>query len=160
MADPNSKDPIARESTRLYCAAVNGAQTSLDPKQLQEWTPNSRYGGHAFGFMDPKNLKTRDTQFARFLAAREQLLPWIKEYSPYELVSADDPPIYLHYTAAPALGQVQKDPTHTANYGVKLQEKLRSVGVECELVYHDAPDVQHEQPYLYLNDKLKAPAKK
>src|SRR5215471_11073266 len=24
MADPNSKDPIARESTRLYCAAVNG----------------------------------------------------------------------------------------------------------------------------------------
>ena len=22
-------------------------------KQLKEWTPNSRYGGHAFGFMDP-----------------------------------------------------------------------------------------------------------
>lgn len=160
LADPSSTDPVARESTRLWCAAVTGAQTSLDPKQLQEWTPNSRYGGHAFGFMDPTNLKTRDTQFAQFLAAREQLLPWIKEYSPYELVSADDPPIYLHYSAAPALGQVQKDPTHTANYGVKLQEKLRSVGVECELVYPGAPDVKHEQPYLYLIDKLKAAAKK
>ena len=34
LADPNSKDPIARESTRLYCAAVDGAQTSLDPKEL------------------------------------------------------------------------------------------------------------------------------
>ena len=53
MADPKSKDPIARESTRLWCAAVMGAQTSLDPKELKEWTPNSRYGGHAFGFMDP-----------------------------------------------------------------------------------------------------------
>jgi hypothetical protein len=55
---------------------------------------------------------------------------------------------------------VQTDPTHTANYGVKLQEKLRSVGVECELVYPGAPDVKHEQPDLYLIDKLKALARK
>src|SRR5205085_11811474 len=52
MADPASSDPIARESTRLWCAAATGAQTSLDPRQLKEWTPNSCYGGHAFGFMD------------------------------------------------------------------------------------------------------------
>ena len=49
MADPNSKDPVARESTRLYCAAVNGAQTSLDPKELRQWMPNYNYGAHAFG---------------------------------------------------------------------------------------------------------------
>ena len=132
-----------------------GAQTSLDPKQLREWTPNSRYGGHAFGFMpDPKDPKTRDTQFAAFLAARESVLPWIKEYSPYEHVTADDPPIYLIYSAPPALGQEQKDPTHTANYGVKLQERLRSVGVECELVYPGAPDVKHPQAEDYLIDQL------
>lgn len=157
MADPKSDDPIARESTRLWCAAVTGAQTSLDPKQLVEWTPNSRYGGHAFGFMDPTNLKSRDTQFAQFLAARDQILPWIKEYSPIGLVTPDDPPIYMIYSSPPALGQEQKDPTHTANYGVKLQERLRDVGVGCELVYPGAPDVKHAQPYLYLIDKLKAP---
>src|SRR4029453_9586559 len=85
LAVKGGSDPIARESTRLWCAAVVGAQTSLDPAQLKEWTPNSRYGGHAFGFMpDPNDLKTRDTQFAAFLAARESVLPWIKEYSPYE----------------------------------------------------------------------------
>ena len=50
MADPKSDDPIARESTRLMCAAVTVAQTSLDPQQMKEWTPNSNYGGHAFGF--------------------------------------------------------------------------------------------------------------
>src|SRR6185436_2413506 len=91
MADPKSSDPIARESTRLWCAAVNGAQTSLDPKELKEWTPNSRYGGHAFGFMDPNDLKSRDTRFAEFLEKRETVLKWIKEYSPYEHVSRDDP---------------------------------------------------------------------
>jgi acetyl esterase/lipase len=159
MADRNSKDPVARESTRLWCAAVTNAQTTLDPQQMKEWTPNSKYGGHAFGFMpDPKNLRTRDTQFAEFLAAREQVLPWIKQYSPFEHVSADDPPIYLIYATAPALGQDQKDPTHTANFGVKLQEKLRAIGVPCELVYPDAPSVTHPQVHDYLIETLKAPA--
>jgi acetyl esterase/lipase len=160
MADPKSSDPIAHESTRLWCAAVNGAQTSLDPQQLKEWTPNSRYGGHAFGLMDPNNLKTRDTRFAEFLARRDEFLPWIKEYSPIEHASADDPPIYLSYATPPALGQEQKDPTHTANYGVKLQEKLHRLGVECELVYPGAPDVKHKSIDAFLIDKLKGPAPK
>lgn len=159
MADPKSSDPIARESTRLWCAAVNGAQTSLDPKQLKEWTPNSRYGGHAFGFMDPNDTKTRDTRFAEFLAKREEVLPWIKEFSPYEHVTSDDPPVYLIYNAPPAIGQEQKDPTHTANYGVKLQERCKAVGVECELVYPGAPDVKHPQIHDFLIDVLKAPAR-
>ncbi|MGV3724139.1 MAG: alpha/beta hydrolase fold domain-containing protein, partial [Actinomycetota bacterium] len=155
LADRKSADPIARESTRLWCAAVLGAQTSLDPAQLKEWTPNSRYGGHAFGFMDPNDLKTRDTRFAEFLAHREEVLPWIKEYSPYEHVTADDPPVYLSYTAAPALGQEQKDPTHTANYGVKLQEKCKQEGVLCELEYPSAPDVKHATATAYLIATLK-----
>src|SRR4051794_22304140 len=45
LADSKSDDPVARESTRLYCAAVNGAQTSLDPKELRAWMPNYSYGG-------------------------------------------------------------------------------------------------------------------
>jgi len=157
LADPANADPVRKESTRLWCAAVLGAQTSLDPAQLKEWTPNSRYGGHAFGFMDPNDLKTRDTRFAEFLAARETVLPWIRMYSPIEHASADDPPIYLHYTSAPAIGQEQADPTHSANYGVTLQEKLLSLGVPCELVYPGAPDVKHPTILAYLLETLTAP---
>jgi acetyl esterase/lipase len=145
LSDPASNDPVARESTRLFCAAVTGAQTSLDPKQMKEWTPNSKYGGHAFG---KKN-------FAEFLAERESILPWIAEYSPYALVNADDPPTYLYFKSAPAIGEVQKDPTHSANFGVKLQEHCRELGVECELVYPGAPDVKFETPTDYLIHKLK-----
>lgn len=161
MADATNADPIAHESTRLWCAAVNVAQTTLDPKQMKEWTPNSRYGGHAFGFMpDPKDTKTRDTQFAQFLADRERVLPWIREYSPYEHVTADDPPVYLLYPAPPALGQEQKDPTHTANFGLKLQEHMREVGVPCELVYPGAPDVLHQKIADYLIERLAAASAK
>lgn len=160
MADPKSSDPVARESTRLWCAAVTGAQTSLDPKELKEWTPNSRYGGHAFGFMDPNDIKTRDTRFAEFLEHREELLPLIKEYSPIEQVSSEDPPVYLIYGSAPALGQEQKDPTHTANYGVKLQERCQAAGIDCELVYPGAPNVKHTSIEEYLIASLKGPPRR
>ena len=157
MADQKSGDPVARESTRLWCAAVSGAQTTLDPQQMKEWTPNSSYGGHAFFFAADPAKKL--TQFDAFLAGRETILPWIAEYSPYALVSSDDPPIYLTYNAAPALGQPAKDPTHTANFGVKLQEHCQANGVECELFYPNAPDVKHATAQDYLLERLKAPAK-
>lgn len=158
MADPKSSDPIARESTRLWCAAVIGAQTTLDPQQMKDWTPNSKYGGHAFGFKGDAEKKL--SQFDEFLTKRDTILPWIAEYSPYALVTADDPPIYLIYAAPPALGQEQKDPTHTANFGVKLQDHCKKSGVDCELVYPGAPDVKHATSQDYLISKLKAPAAK
>ncbi|MEI6235325.1 MAG: hypothetical protein WCT04_19890 [Planctomycetota bacterium] len=95
--------------------------------------------------------------FDAFVAARERLLPWITEYSPYALLTADDPPIYMIFNTPPAMGQVEKDPTHTANFSVKLQEKCQEVGVPCELVYPGAPDVKHATIQAYLIEKLKAP---
>lgn len=154
MADPKSTDPIARESTRLFCVGVLGAQTSLDPKQMKEWTPNSVYGGHAFGLNGDKAKKI--SSFQQFLESRDKILPWIKEYSPYELVSADDPPIYLYYTVAPALSKNQKDPTHTSNFGVKLEEKLKATGVESHLMYPGAPAQKYPDPIQFLIGTLKA----
>ena len=151
LANPKSDDPVARESTRLYCAAVLNAQTSLDPKQMKKWTPNSGYGGHAFGF----NPKGKLSRFEVFLAARKSVLPWIKEYSPYEHVTSDDPPVGLYYRTKPAMGQEQKDPTHTANFGVGLQQKCEAVGVECHFVYPGASDAKYSSVSRFLIAKLK-----
>ncbi len=149
MADAKSSDPIARESTRLWCAAVLGAQTTLDPQQMREWTPNSRYGGHAF------SRAGEFKNFDDFVAAREKILPWIAEYSPYALVTSDDPAIYLFYSAPPALGKAEKDPTHSANFGVKLQEHCKANGVACDLVYPGVTEVKAKTTTEYLITKLK-----
>lgn len=146
LADPHSTDPVARESSRLRCAAVIGAQTTLDPVQMKAWTPNSKYGGHAFGF----------GSFPQFLAGREKIVPWIEEYSPYALVSKDDPAVYLLYGAPPALGQEQKDPTHTANFGVKLQQHCKAIGVPCELQYPGTPEEARATPTDFLIATLNA----
>jgi len=151
MADPNSSDPVARESTRLQCAAVIGAQTTLDPRQIRAWMPNGHYGSHAFY---PTGLDRKPTAFETFLGDREKLMPWIREYSPYELVTAGDPPVALYYGGPPAMGKETKDPTHSANYGLPLQEKCRSVGVECELIYPATPDAKAAFAHTFLIEKL------
>jgi acetyl esterase/lipase len=147
MADPKSKDPVARESTRLYCAAVNGAQTSLDPKELREWMPNYRYGAHAFG------LPTFQSLFDN----RDKVLKWIKEYSPIEHVTRDDPPIGLFYGGDdknPKVGDSPKDPTHSPILGIKLEEKLKSAGVDVVLVYAGRPHPKYKNSTDYLIDHL------
>jgi hypothetical protein len=70
------------------------------------------------------------------------VLPWIKEYSPIEHASSDDPPIFMSFTYPPDFGKVQKDPTHTANSGVGLKQKLAPLVVHCELVYPGSTNVQ------------------
>ena len=148
LADPKSEDPVARESTRLYCAAVNGAQTSLDPKELKDWIPNYGYGAHAFGLPN----------FASLMENREKVLPWIQEYSPIEGVSKDDPPIGLYYSkqeTPPVVGTRQKDPTHSGVMGIQLAKRLTEAGVEVVLVHQDSPNTKYPNSAAFLIAYLK-----
>lgn len=147
MADPDSRDPVSRESTRLYCAAVNGAQVSLDPRQVREWLPNYTYGAHAFGL---KSLDEVEQQ-------RDRLAGWIREYSPITHVTKDDPPIGLYYGGVKGakVGEVHPDPTHSPILGLKLAERLKADQVA--VVYHSntEPNEQLPSATAFLIDRLK-----
>jgi acetyl esterase/lipase len=127
LADPESENPIARESTRLWCAGGYDPQTSLDPKQMREWIPTITYGAHAYG------MKSLDECIKNY----DTIKPWIEEYSPYALVSPDDPPIYL---SNPMRG-TEPEPdekgwaTHSPWFSIKLHEQLKEAGVESYLHY-------------------------
>lgn len=135
MADPDNSDPVARESTRLRCVGVWDAQTSLDPAQLFEWFEKPVYGAHAFGFLqyiDGKEQQDMDL----FRKNRARLLPWIREYSPIEWASPDDPPVCIGYQKNPGpSGEPQSDSVHGAMSGIKLKEKMDSLGVPCKIVF-------------------------
>lgn len=136
MAEPQSADPIARESTRVIFTAAKAPQPSLDPQQLVEWIPNSNYGGHAFGYLG----QTRPETFVPFLANREKHLADIRRYSPIAHASADDPPAFIHcpkQDKPPVKGEAQTDPTHSAVLGLMLQDALRPLGVKYELRYEN-----------------------
>ena len=131
MADPDSDDPISRESTRLTCAFPNQAQTSLDPKQMREWIPTIQYGAHAFLSAKDRPQDKGET-FDVWLSKRDELLPLIREFSPYEWASVDDPPMLLNYA-----GQEKANPpvdagnaTHSPLFGEHLRDRLKELGVE------------------------------
>jgi len=147
MADPKSSDPVARESTRLYCAAVQGAQVSLDPKEVREWLPNYTYGSHAFGL---KGLDEVEKE-------RPKIAEWIKEYSPINHVTRDDPPIGLYYTGVKGakVGENHPDPTHSPILGIKLAEKLKATGVDVEFASSTTPNEKLPTSTAYLIEKLK-----
>jgi acetyl esterase/lipase len=146
MADATSRDPVARESTRLSCVLGFVPQTTLDPQQMQAWIPNNEYGNHAFAL----------GSMQEFLDKRDSLLPWIERFSPYALASADDPPVLLFYDNPPNLGQRYKDPPHSANFGAGLEEKLKAVGIEHEINYNnDYAHMKYPDLFGFLLAKLK-----
>jgi len=151
LADPKSSDPIARESSRLQFAAVTGAQTSLDALQLRNWISNSIYGGHAFGFA--AKGRSRAEEFELLLKNRETVMPWIREYSPIELISSDDPSLFLEYPGQktePVFGGKEPDPTHSAIYGIEFAKRCKEMKVECIVSYpnHKHPDFDSSVDFL------------
>lgn len=150
MADPQSADPVARESTRVSGVMAFVPQTTLDPRQMQAWIPNNEYGNHAFGL----------PSMQAFLAKRETLLPWIEKFSPCALASADDPPVLLFYDNPPNLGQPYKDPPHSANWGAGLAAKLKAVGIEHEINYNnDYAHMKYPDLFAFILAKLKPAAR-
>lgn len=145
LADPESSDPVSRESTRLSCVLAFVPQTSLDPQQMREWISNNDYGHHAFLL----------PSYQEFINHRQELMPWIQKFSPYELASSDDPPIYLFYDSSPNMGQEAKDPPHSANFGVGLEKKLKEVGITYELNYTGGLPVKHPDLFSFLLEHLK-----
>ena len=97
------------------------------------------------------------TQFQEFLAGREKVLPWIKEYSPYELVCPRrSPDLPLLYDAAgdraggerpDALGQFRREVAGT------LQIHWRPL----RTCLPGAPDVKHATVEDFIIAMLKTP---
>ena len=141
LADPNSSDPVARQSSRPSCVAALWAQTSLDPLEMRAWVgPGITYGAHAFGISTGRSL----ADFDRFVAARPHILPWIEEYSPSALLTRDGPPIFLDYldfslTPCEPLGAYY---THSPRFGIGFAARCRSLGRECHLRYEGMEDAQ------------------
>lgn len=148
LADPKADDPILRESTRVTAAAVNAGQTSIDPKVIEGW-------------LGPNVLKHRMINMAvgeptieGALANYDKYRDLFVEFSPYNHVDGNDPPLFMTY------GGNMKLPSEDAGhgihhpvYGVKMKEKADACGMECHLII---PGVSNSEQYKTANDFLLA----
>jgi acetyl esterase/lipase len=131
LADPKADDPVARESTRLTCAAVVGAQTSYDPRWIRRVV-----GGraHLHPALQPfYGISDDEVDSPKAVRLYEQA-------SPINFLTKDDPPVFLLYSEPK--GPLPDDAKpgegiHHPNFGVALKEKMDPIGIECVLRHVD-----------------------
>jgi|GEM_PF-352212 len=126
LANIDSADPVARQSSKLQAMAVHGAQTSNDPRII----------GKLIG--EPAARHPSGKLFYRMLGDRwdsPEAGRLFDEASPVYHVSAGDPPALLIYNepdrdippdAKPGAG------IHSPRFGRLLVERCAHVGVPCE----------------------------
>lgn len=132
MAIADSKDPIARESTRVSGMAVFSAQTTLDLDVLRtkvgEQVLNHSFAkGRLFG-LKPSDMQTE--------AGKKAVL----KMSPMTYLTKDDPPVWAMYTVAdkPMTAETTvSDAIHHPNFGKVLKEKMDELKIECKLRHRD-----------------------
>jgi acetyl esterase/lipase len=150
LADPNSPDPVLRESTRVAGAAVSAGQTSIDPKVIEPWLgPNvlqHRMINMAVGEMTIEGALAKYDQYHDL---------WV-EFSPYNHLTADDPPLLMTYNQSMDLPS--RDAGHGIHhpvYGVKMKEKADQVGHETYLLVDGVYESdKYASPQEFLMDVL------
>jgi len=153
LADPSSDDPVERESTRVTAAAVNAGQTSIDPKVIEPW-------------LGPNVLKHRMINMAVGEATMEGALKnydkhhdLYVEFSPYNHLDGDDPPLLMTYGNDMTLPS--KNASHGIHhpvFGLKMKEKADAVGQECHLLIQGvSKSDKYASANAFLMDKLLAP---
>jgi acetyl esterase len=163
MAKPDSSDPIERESTRLTCVATAGGQTSNSP-EFWEKTIGPLLGESktTASLLLPFNGE-RDPEKVRIAMWGAKTLEEANEtaarHAAMNIVSADDPPIFMSYGSSPG----SKPPTdrtklrgwliHHVNLGIALKEKTDALKLEAHLKYPGAK-TKYESQVEFFVDKL------
>ncbi len=128
LADPRSDDPIARQSSRVTCLGVDGAQTSYDPRFIKELIGGRAYEHPAlrefYGIKSDADLDSPATH------------KLYEEASPINYVSAGDPPAILFY--AEPNGPLPADAKpgqgiHHPRFGEALKARLDPLKIDCVL---------------------------
>jgi len=153
LADPNSTDPVLRESTRVTAAAVAGGQTSIDPRQIEPWLGPNVLKHNMINMAVGE--KTIEGALKNYDKHRELYI----EFSPYNHLTKDDPPLLMTY------GNNMKLPSENAGhgihhpvYGVKMKEKADKLGHECHLLIKGVSESkEYSKADDFLVVKLLAP---
>jgi len=152
LADPNSSDPVARESTRLTCILPTSMQCTYDPRVIKTIIPGNAYDVSAIKFLYglPATFNW-DTD-----AISPELDAQIKDAAPITHLTKDAPPVYaVSSKEADVPGNI-----HNANFARHLKKLMDGLGVECEIHMNTdfaTPQADMESRMAFLKKHLGLP---
>jgi acetyl esterase/lipase len=132
LADPNSDDPVLRESTRITAIGTLGGQGTYDPIVIKELV-----GGRAWEH--PSVFLVYGVKWTE-----ELLNPTPEKRKLYDEASAithltkDDPPLWMLYSEPDVVPPADSKPgafIHHPNFGKQLKKRMDELGIENVYVH-------------------------
>lgn len=150
LADPKSQDPIARQSTRITAAATINGQATYDLRTFREWFGIPELKNHTalYAFYDVKTESDWDTERVKSL---------MRDASAITHLSREDPPVYATYRRGNVPVEINTAEgvwVHHVLLGLKLQEAMSQLGIECVVQSPDHPDNVYGSLEAFLIAKL------
>jgi acetyl esterase/lipase len=131
LADTKSDDPVARQSTRLTCVAVDDGQCSYDPRFAEKiGIPRPNFDRHDF-FLPFYGIKADEIDTPKAYERYEKA-------APITYLTKDDPPASLSYSYAnePVDGASNLPlVVHHPKLGLALKERMDALGIECTVQF-------------------------
>jgi acetyl esterase/lipase len=156
QASPNSPDPVERVSTKVSgVAGMAAAPTTIDPKLIREWNPGVIWGYWCFE-PDPKSLSSQ-ADFDKWLADRDQWLPYIEKYSSDRLLTKDAPPFYLDYgqtLPAPGTNPTSGELVHSPRWALAFQKLAQERGATVYVHFPGHPSEKYKNIWEFIYDRL------
>lgn len=156
LADPRSADPVARESTRLTCIAVDNGQSSYDPRFAEKiGIPRPNFERHPF-FLAFYGITTEEINTPKAYKLYEAA-------APITYLTKDDPPAMLNYNLPN--NEVTEKTTvneivHHPKFGIALKEQMDKLGIECIVQYVGHPERNRVQVVDFIRKHFDLAKKK
>ncbi len=129
LADPASRDPVARESSKPQAAVATLAQSTLDPRWILEHVgPEALKHRMIFQSFGASSAQEMLDHYEKYRAA-------IHEFSPLDHVDKNDAPLLL--LPGNDLTTPAKNPSHGIhhpNFSVELKARADAAGLPCRLL--------------------------
>ena len=152
LADPESDDPVARESTRIVAAATSGGQSTYDMRTFREWfgVPNLKPHGALYDFYAVKNPKDWESERVRKL---------MHDASPISHLDKDDKvSVFMTYsgTNTPVDENTSEGAwVHHVLLGLKLKEAMDELDLDCTVVDRENRSKKYSNSNDFIIQNLK-----
>ena len=134
LANPNSVDPVERQSTRISGAIVGSAQTTIEPENVRYWAGEEAFSHpmicNAGGFKTNKDLLA-------VILENPSVAKLYADFSPINHLSLDDPPMLLEYGK---LSPEKQGGIHGAEFGVEFKRQADALGIKQCWLHVDKDD--------------------
>lgn len=151
LADPESEDPIACQSTRIVAAGTQNGQSTYDMRTFREWFGVPNLAPHPA--LDTFYAVEEDEGWES-----ERVKKLMVDASPITHLSKDDVPVFMSYGKGDVPVDENSSPglwVHHARLGIKLKEAMDKLGLECHVTWQGHESEQYKDIHAFLSAKVK-----